>query len=66
MNTKNINNLQLPMQVLAVIEVFGRENIEKISKIQPIQPDEKLLSTIVKLAVKEIEQLDLFEEVQNA
>lgn len=63
MNTKN---LQLPTQVLAVIEVFGRENIKKISKIQPIQPDEKPLSTTAELyAVKEIEQLDLFTEARN-
>ena len=59
----NNSQKQLPTQVLAIIEVFGRENIEKITQIQS---DEKPLSTTAELAAKEIEQLDLFMEVQNA
>ena len=63
MNTKN---LQLPTQVLAVIEVFGRENIEKITQIQSEEPE-----PAKEIKIKQIKQLDLFSdldldlEVQN-
>ncbi len=48
---------KLPATITTIIEVFGRENIEKITKIQ-IQSDpyEKPEPT----TEKEIKQLDLF------
>ena len=60
----NKNQEQLPAPILAIIEVFGRENIERITLIQSSEEPEPASGEI---KIKQIRQLDLFgsEEVQN-
>lgn len=58
----NKNQEQLPAPILAIIEVFGRENIERITLIQSSEEPEPAKEIKIKLR-----QLDLFgnKEVQN-